>query len=30
MAAGVGVPIALGLWLYWRSPGNRPSCHPSR
>jgi hypothetical protein len=27
MAAGVGVPIAAGLWLFWRSrpsPSDRP------
>jgi amino acid transporter len=27
MAAGVGIPIAVGLWLYWRS-GPHPSSRP--
>lgn len=26
MAAGVGIPVAIGLWLYWRS---RDVAHPS-
>jgi hypothetical protein len=25
MVAGVGGPVAIGLWLYWRSPGRRRS-----
>lgn len=30
MAGGVGLPIALGLWLYYRARGQRPSPHSSR